>query len=216
VHVAETRTTIVIDRARWPYRTRDVRTIVVREAQQHGKERWHALWVFGDERTDAWEVVQEFRTRQRHEQRYRVLVHDLFVDTAPSGYVKRSPTPTRPGFRQNALTLYAWLAGLAAAALDRLSMTLPERARPRHPGTVRRWLLQVPADVFLGSTTLLVVLYPCQLRALWEQLVERANHHPVRIPWMNDRKLILSLDPPPPPKRPEAAFSPDNRGPDVW
>jgi hypothetical protein len=216
VHVAETRTALTVDRTCRPPRVVDVRTVVVREAQSHGKERGHALWVFGDETTPAWDVVQEFRQRQHHEQLYRVLVHDLFVDAAPSGYVKQSPNPERPGFRQNALTLYAWLAALAAGALASLSRALPLGARERHPRTLRRWLLQVPADLFLGRNTLLVVLYPRHLRALWHQLVGNANRRPVRIPWMDNRTLILSLDLPAQPKHPEAAFSPNKRGPDVW
>jgi hypothetical protein len=216
VHVAETRTTIVIDKTHWPYRTTAVRTIVVREAQRHGTERWHALWVFGDETTDAWALVQQFRTRQRHEQLHRVLEHDLYVDAAPSGYVKRSPNPERPGFRQNALTLYTWLAALAAQALATLSEHLPGASRARHPRTVRRWLLLVPAELYRGEGTLVVLLQPGRLCALWQRLVERANRHPVRIPWMDDRKLLLSLDPPPLSTHAEAAFSPDRPGPDVW
>jgi hypothetical protein len=31
---------------------RDVRTIVVRETAKRGKERPHALWVFGDDKSD--------------------------------------------------------------------------------------------------------------------------------------------------------------------
>jgi hypothetical protein len=216
VHVAETRTALVVDRTCKPVHTVDVRTLVVREAQSHGKERWHALWIFGDETTPAWDLVQEYRQRQRHEQLHRILVHDLFIDTAPSGYVKTSRDPERPGFRQNALTLYAWVAALAADALATQSRTLPVGARDRHPRTVRRWLLQVPADLYLGAGTLLVVLYPRHLRALWEQLVEHANRRPVRIPWLADRRLILSLDPPPPPRRSEPASSPDKRRPDTW
>lgn len=215
VHVAETQTTLTVDRTCQPTCTVDVRTIVVRETQSHGKERWHALWVFGDETTPAWDLVQQFRQRQHHEQLHRILVHDLFVDAAPSGYVKTSPNPDRPGFRQNALTLYAWLAARAADALTMLSEALPLGARTRHPRTIRRWLLQVPADLFLGHGTLLVVLYPRHLRRLWQQLIEGANHRPIRIPWLDNRKLILSLDPPYT-TCPEMSCSPNNHGPDVW
>jgi hypothetical protein len=215
VHLAETHTVLTVDRTCRPVRKESVRTIVVREAQSHGKERWHALWVFGDHCTPAWELVQQFRTRQRHEQMHRVLVHDLFLDAAPSGYNKRATNPERPGFRQNALTLYAWLAAHAAEAIARLSESLPGASRARHPRTVRRWLLQVPAELYLGEGKLVVLLQPRHLRALWQRLVERANRRPVRIPWMDDRKLILSLDPPPH-THTATAFSPNRNGPDVW
>jgi hypothetical protein len=215
VHVAQTQTTLTVDRTIQPVCTMDVRTIVVCEAQSHGKERWHALWVFGDEATPPWDLVQQFRQRQHHEQLHRLLVHDLFVDAAPSGYVKTSPNPHRPGFRQNALTLYAWLTALAADALATLSEKLPSAARARHPRTLRRWLLLVPADLFLGHGTLIVVLYPRQLRALWQRLIEHVNRRPVRIPWLEDRKLILSLDPPYT-TYPEMPCSPNSHGPDAW
>lgn len=101
------------------------RTIVIRETSTRGKYRWHALWVFGDEDTPAYELVREFRTRQHHEQTYRIMLHDIHVDTAPSGYNKRSSQPHRPGFQQNSLTLYAWIAALATNALQAFSLLLP-------------------------------------------------------------------------------------------
>ena len=141
-------------------------------------------------------LLTEFRQRQHHEQTYRVLLRDLFVDTAPSGYVKTSPNVRRPGFRQNALTLFAWIVALAAHALDDLGQVLPRRGRSVHPRTLRRWLLGVPADLYLAPDVLHVVLQPHRLRPVWATLIARANRHPVRIPWLNDRRLILSLDPP--------------------
>ena len=55
--------------------------------------------VFGDDTTEAYVLVQQFRQRQQHEQRYRIMLHDALVDAAPSGYDKRSPNPKRPRFR---------------------------------------------------------------------------------------------------------------------
>lgn len=192
--------------------SQDVRTIVVRERRQRGKNRWHALWVFNDDTTTALDILHEFRTRQHHEQRYRIMLHDAFVDTAPSGYNKKSRNPRRPGFKQNSLTLYAWIAALATNALDDLTRLLPKRFLHAHPRTLRRWLFNVKADIFLGNGTLLVTLKPKRLRALWLFLVRRANRHPVRIPWMDNRRLILSIDLSkpalPPPSRPEGAFDP--------
>lgn len=203
VHLADIRMRVASD---------DVRTIVVREQRQRGKDRWHALWVFSDETTPALEILHEFRTRQHHEQRYRIMLHDAFVDTAPSGYNKKSTNPRRPGFKQNALTLYAWIAALATNALDDLTQVLPKPFLHAHPRTLRRWLFNVKADIFLGNGTLLVTLKPKRLRALWLFLVRRANRHPVRIPWMDNRRLILSIDMSKPtlpgPSRSEGAFDP--------
>jgi len=191
IAITETRTTIA---------GTSVRTIVIRERARRGKDRWHALWVFGDDKTAPYQLVEEFRARQHHEQTYRVMLHDAYVDTAPSGYNKESTNPRRPGFRQNALTLYAWIAALATNALDAFTKTVPAHLLPRglklahaHPRTLRRWLLNTPAEIFQTPETLIVLLRPRRLLPLWRHLAERANANPTRIPWMGDRRLIISL-----------------------
>lgn len=170
---------------------------MIRETARSGKDRWHALWSFGDDTTQAYALVQQFRQRQQHEQRYRVLLHDAMVDSAPSGYDKRSPNPKRPRFRPAALSLYAWTAALATDALERLSRRLDERFVHCHPRTLRRYLLGLPGELYLlGPDRLLVVIRAQRLRSLWEPLVRRLNRDPVRIPWLQNRKLLLCLDRP--------------------
>lgn len=223
IHVAETRTRLG-SKKEPQARHADVRTIVIREQARRGKERWHALWVFGDEETPTFQLVQEFRTRQHHEQAYRVLLHDAFVDTAPSGYNKKSKNVRRPGFQQNAITLYTWIAALAANALEAFTRTLPARFLHAHPRTLRRWLFNVDADLFLGRDTLIVMLHPRRLLCLWEQFARAANRHPVRIPWLDNRRLILALAPSRGGTTPDAicssfsegAFDPENRPASVW
>ena len=198
--IAET-TTIVQTKDR--SRSCETRTIVVRESRKRGKERWHALWIFGDDDTPPYELVQEFRSRQHHEQIYRVMLHDIYVDTAPSGYNKQSRNPQRPGFKKNALTLYSWVAALATNTLLTFTELLPERFHRAHPRTLRRWFLNTTAELYLGDGTLIVYLKPKRLRSLWCILVATANRRNIRIPWLNNRRLILSLDKPPARRRPE-------------
>lgn len=213
IAIAETRTTL---RAHRRDAGVEVRTIVICETTTRGKERWHAFWVFGDEETSAEALVHEFRTRQHHEQTYRIMLHDIYVDTAPSGYNKRSRDPQRPGFQQNALTLYGWIAGLATNALLSFSLLLPARFHRAHPRTLRRWLLHIPADLYAGEGTLIVHLRPKRLRALWQTLVAAANRRHTRIPWMDQRRLIFSLDPPVSPRYPESSIDPAGSTGDVW
>jgi hypothetical protein len=177
---------------------REVRTIVVREEKRRiGKERWHALFVFGDNKTNAYALVQEFRARQHHEQTYRVLLHDSFVDTVPSGYNKKSPNPDRPGFRKNAITLYAWVTGLAVNTLRSLTNELPKRFHLAHPRTLRRWFLSMRADLYLGNGTLIILMRPRWFRGWWAKKIERLNKKNIRVPWMDNRLCIYSLGPPP-------------------
>jgi hypothetical protein len=189
IHVAETTT---------PLRTgktvRKVRTLVVREEGRRGKDRWHALFIFRDNATDPLSLLQEFRARQHHEQAYRLLLHDAFVDTAPSGYNKKSPNPDRPGFRKNAITLYAWLAGLAVNALRSFTDVLPPQFKFAHPRTLRRWWLHFPADIYLSDKALFVILRPRWYRDWWQERIKHLNAQKIRIPWLGERLLLYSLD----------------------
>jgi hypothetical protein len=186
VHVVETTTPMRPAPRQAP---RQVRTVVVREERGHGKDRWHALFVFGDAKTGARDLVEQFRARQHHEQAYRILLHDAYVDTAASGYNKHSRNPDRPGFRKNALTLYAWVAALATNILALHTHTLPGRNVNAHPRTVRRWFLNIPADLYLGNDTLIVALRPRRFRDWWRRRIEPLNARGVRLPWLQGRPM---------------------------
>lgn len=217
IHIAETRTTLK-DRSRGGGgRSVSARTIVIREQARKGKLRWHAIWVFGDDKTSALKVLEEFRTRQHHEQTYRVMLHDLFVDTAACGYNKQSVNPTRPGFKQNAITLCGWIAAVANNSLDALTkMVAPHLDVHAHPRTLRRWLINVPADIYLGMGTLIVHLKPAKLHNLWVVLARTANARAVRIPWMENRRLILALERPNRPRQAEPSADPRDAKGGIW
>ncbi len=202
IHVTETTTSLRVGKGCQP---RQVRTLVVREEGRRGKDRWHALFVFRDNGTDALSLIREFRARQHHEQTYRVLLHDAFVDAAPSGYSKQSSNPDRPGFRSNALTLYSWLAGLAVNALCSLTEALPAHFARAHPRTLRRWCLNFPADLYLSDKALFVVLHPRYYRSWWQQHIEHLNAKKLKVPWLGDRLVFYSVDAPP---NAEAPFDP--------
>jgi hypothetical protein len=194
IHVAETSTALRADKHS---RARQVRTLVAREEGRSGKDRWHALFVFRDNATPALSLIQEFRARQHHEQTYRVLLHDAFVDAAPSGYSKHSSNPDRPGFRKSALMLYSWLAGLAVNALCHFTASLPERFHRAHPRTLRRWWLHFPAELYLSDKALFVVLHPRWFRDWWHQQIQLLNAKKLRVPWLGDRLVLYSLEAPP-------------------
>jgi hypothetical protein len=212
IHVAQTSTAL---RAAKGAPVRQVRTLVVREQKRRGKDRWHALFVFRDNATDALSLIQEYRARQHHEQAYRILLHDAFVDTVPSGYSKHSLDPDRPGFRKNAMLLYAWLAGLAVNALTAFSSSLPARFTWAHPRTLRRWWFNFPADLYLTDRALFVVLHPRWFRSWWKQTVEQLNAKKLRIPWMDDRLVLYSLDAPLP-QSAEPSSAPSTAPSGVW
>jgi hypothetical protein len=203
IEVAETTTTIKGIH-------RPVRTIVVRERAMKGKDRWHALFILHDNITPALNLLHEYRTRQHHEQGHRIGVHDLWIDTSPSGYPKSS-RPDRPGFRQGPLTLCAWIAALAWDALCALGDALPARFHLAHPRTLRRWVLVRDADLIVTPSHLLVVLAYTERRTWLRSLLRSFNEAEVALPWLGGRRVVMGFTAraqPPPDARtllPEAA-----------
>ena len=93
-----------------------VRTIICREVVPGPKkDRWHPLFTTSE--ADAYEVLTLFRTRQHHEQAYRVGVYDEFLDAVPCGYDKESPDPHRPRFQRGPLQMIGWLVALVYNAV---------------------------------------------------------------------------------------------------
>jgi hypothetical protein len=169
-----------------------LRTIVVRERAMRGKDRWHALFILHDDTTPALDLLHEYRTRQQHEQGHRIGVHDLWIDTSPSGYPK-SGRPDRPGFRQGPLALPAWIAALVWDALCALGAMLPAKFRFAHPRTFRRWLLTRDAELLVTPTHLLVVLAFDRRRAWLRPLLQRFNEAEVALPWLDGRRVVMGF-----------------------
>ena len=114
-----------------------MRTIVCREVVPGPKkDRWHPLYTTSQ--AEPWEVLQTFRTRQHHEQGYRVDVHDEFLNAVPCGYDKESPNRKRPRFHRGPLQMIGWLAGLVYNAIADLTDRLPDRYHGAHVATARR------------------------------------------------------------------------------
>ncbi len=169
-----------------------VRTIVVRERAMRGKDRWHAIFVLHDDTTPALDLLHEYRTRQHHEQGHRIGVHDLWIDTSPSGYPKDG-RPDRPGFRRGSLHLPAWIAARVWDALCELSAMLPARFHLAHPRTLRRWLLIRDADLLVTPSHLLVVLAFDPRRAWLRPLLHAFNKAEVALPWFGGRRIVMGF-----------------------
>ena len=90
--IAIAETTTLIRGKRHPDGHR-VRTIVIRESAGEGKQRWHALWVFGDDKTEPYDIVREFRTRQLHELLIpRIAITHSKASRSPEGHHRSEAT----------------------------------------------------------------------------------------------------------------------------
>jgi hypothetical protein len=189
IRLAETRTTLKGEAA-----ADAVRTIVCREVVPGPKkDRWHPLYTSGD--AQPLEVLDDFRLRQHHEQGYRVGVYDEFLDAVPCGYDKDSPDPRRPRFHRGPLQMAGWLLALVYNAVADLSSWLPERYHGAHVGTLRRTLFERPGQLYLTPTTLIVYLDPFPGQEGLVPLLDFVNEQQCRIPWLENRRLVLSLTP---------------------
>ena len=114
-----------------------VRTIVARE--YHGrnqKECYHVLYT-NIAREHAIGLIQQFRSRQHHEQAYRVGVHDLNLDAITHGYVKDS-APEDPDFDPSRITLVGWLKALVFNALQAFKVNLCDPCNRMQAGSLIR------------------------------------------------------------------------------
>ena len=85
-----------------------------------------------------------FRTRQNHEQSYRVGVYDEFLDAVPCGYDKESPDPKRPRFQRGPLQMIGWLVALVYNGVADFADGLVGDFQGSHVRTLRRLFFNRP------------------------------------------------------------------------
>jgi hypothetical protein len=187
VHLAET-TTVIKTMAR------PIRTLVAREEATRGKDRWHALYILHDDMTKALDLLHEYRTRQHHEQGYRIGVRDMALDTVPSGYPKDG-RPNRPGFRRGPISLCAWITALAWDALRDFASCLPPAFHLAHPRTLRRWILERDAELLVTRSHLLVVLESTRGHKWLRPILRTFNDLEASLPWFGGRRVAIGFAP---------------------
>jgi hypothetical protein len=171
-----------------------VRTIVCREiVPGPKKDRWHPLFTTNEDK--AIEVLKRFRTRQHHEQGYRVGVHDEFLDAVPCGYDKDSPDPSRPRFQRGGLQMIGWLVALVYNAVADLAELLDGDYAGSQVRTVRRTFFHRPGTLYQTPEALIVCLDPFRQQDALIPLIDQFNHEGHRLPWLGNRLVVLSLTP---------------------
>jgi hypothetical protein len=171
-----------------------VRTIVCREVVPGPKkDRWHPLFTTGLVQPE--EILDLFRTRQRHEQAYRVGVYDESLDATPCGYDKDSPDPRRPRFHRGPLQMIGWLAALVYNAVADLASALTGDFGGCHVRTVRRMFFDRPGALYETPEALIVQLDPFGGQDAAAPVVDAFNAAGHRLPWLENRQVVISLTP---------------------
>lgn len=169
-----------------------VRTVVARE--YHGRNRkecYHVLYT-NVAREHSISLIEQFRSRQNHEQAYRVGVHDLNLDAITHGYVKDSD-PEAPDFEPARITLVGWLKALVFNALQEFKSNLHHPFGKMQAGSLMRHFLLRPGSLYATDDEFIVALDPFGDREVLMEYVEQLNTHQHRIPWLGNRSLRVTF-----------------------
>lgn len=189
LRLAETRTVL-----RGESLEQGIRTIVCRElARGPKKDRWHPLFTTSDNTPE--EVLGVFRCRQHHEQSYRVGVHDAGLDAVPCGYDKDSPNPDRPRWHRGVLQMMGWLVALVYNAVGDLALDLEGDFTDCHLQTVRRKFFCRPGTLYETPQALIVQLDWFRGQQALVKVIDDFNREDHRLPWCQNRRVVLSLTP---------------------
>jgi hypothetical protein len=173
-----------------------VRTIICREVVRGPKkDRWHPLFTTSPQ--DADEILGMFRARQHHEQAYRVGVYDESLDAVPPGYDKASPDPMRPRWQRGALQMVGWLVALVYNAVADVAGSLAGDFTGSHVRTLRRTFFNRPGTLYTTPEALIVHLDPFGGQEALIPVIDDFNARLHRLPWLEDRRVVLSLTPHP-------------------
>jgi hypothetical protein len=171
-----------------------VRTVVCREmVPGPKKDRWHPL--FTTTTVSPLDVLTMFRARQRHEQAYRVGVYDECLDAVPCAYDKESPDPRRPRFHRGPLQMLGWLMALVYNTLGDWAGALTGDWQDCHVRTLRRTFLNRPGRLYGTPEALIVQWDPFAGQEALLPMLDTFNAAGHRIPWLENRRLVLALTP---------------------
>lgn len=141
-------------------------------------------------------MVEEFRQRQHHEQGYRVEVHDANLNAVRCGYDKDSPDRKRPRFCRGPLQMLGWLAALFYNACADFGAELGSAWKHVFIRTLRNTFFNRPGNLYCTPTSV-IVYFDREFRYQDDLLpmIDRINAEQHRIPWMDNRLLVLSVCP---------------------
>mgnify|MGYP001580216079 FL=1 len=129
-----------------------------------------------------------------HEQGYRVQVHDMNLNAARCSYDKDSPDRKRPRFCRGPLQMIGWLSALFYNACADFAAELGPAWNNAFVRTLRRTFFNRSGRLYLTPTSVIVYFdrdIGCQDDLL--PMIDRLNKEQHRIPWMDDRLLVLSV-----------------------
>jgi len=177
-----------------------IRSIVLRNLTLGAKEKWWVLFT-NDTDSSAETILEEYPSRQPHENAYRTLKHGHHGDALPKAYrlervenqqgEKRQTVETR--IEKKDLWFVAWLKGLAINLVQDFGSALGTQESKMTSPTLVRKFIKRPACLKLMENQLHVVLDPFDGDAALSDWIQYINHQKFRIPWLGNLVLQISI-----------------------
>src|SRR5262249_6376989 len=110
---------------------------------------------------------------------------------------KDSPEPLRPRWQRGGMQMVGWLVALVYNALANLAVELAGDYLGCHVRTLRRTFLNRPGVLYQTPQALIVCLDPFAEQDALLPVIDAFNAEGHRLPWLENRRLVLSLMPQP-------------------
>ena len=91
--------------------------------------------------------------------------------------------------------MIGWLLALAYNAIGDLGVRLADRYHGAHVDTLRRSFLNRPGQLYCTPEAFIVYLDAFKDQEELQPLADEMNAQQLRIPWLENRRLLLSLTP---------------------
>lgn len=187
-----------------------IRSIVLRNDTPGVKEKWWVLFT-SDTDSSAEAILEEYPTRQSHENAYRTLKHGHHGDALPKAYrlervenqqgEKRQTVSTH--IEKKDLWFVAWLKGLAMNLIQDFGDALGGHFSKMTSPTLVRKFIKRPGYLRIVGNQLHVILDPFDGDIALSDWIQHINEQQLQIPWLGNLVLQISI-------AEEPAFLPHN------
>jgi hypothetical protein len=177
-----------------------IRSIVLRDDTPGAKQKWWVLFT-SDTDSNAEAILEEYPSRQSHENAYRTLKHGHHGDALPKAYglervenqqgEKRQTVSTH--IEKKALWFVAWLKGLAMDLIQDFGDALGGRFSKMTSPTLVRKFIKRPAYLRIVGDQLHVTLDPFDGDTVLSDWIQQINEQQLQIPWLGNLVLQISI-----------------------
>jgi len=170
-----------------------IRSIVLKDKKAKDEKKKYRVIFTDDNKTHPVCLINQYSVHWRHENGYKVLKNDLYIDNMPKGYVIKKNTGNKTVVNRPERTLLlGWLKGLTFNLIKDFSNNLGDKYKNSTAGTIIRLFLRRPGYIRVESGNLIVSLLPFKHQDVLVPYIENINQQNIRIPWLGD--LILHFE----------------------